>query len=244
MTSLSIVLTVFVLQLHHVGPNQKPVPRWLKCSMVDVIAHLLCMSNYVENYYGNSRRHAYNDVMQHKRQHSRRRHNGHQRPQQKQFDVTSSQYSNLMTSPSADQLQDLLSSCSCDRKNSVSSQQQQQQHINCNGDANHTTSIPLLTLNTHDLDPELACHPQSFDLRRRGSRSRDEQMSGEVGNQLRILVSKREGEDEHEDIVNEWRLIAHICDRLLFWIFFVGAVVSTLTILVIMPMLKPPFEEL
>ena len=69
-------------------------------------------------------------------------------------------------------------------------------------------------------------------------------MGGEVGNQLRILVSKREGEDEHEDIVNEWRLIAHICDRLLFWIFFVGAVVSTLTILVIMPMLKPPFEEL
>ena len=65
-----------------------------------------------------------------------------------------------------------------------------------------------------------------------------------MSNQLRIMVSKREGEDEHEDIVNEWRLVAHICDRLLFWIFLVGTVASTLSILVIMPMLKPPIEEL
>ena len=241
MTSLSIVLTVFVLQLHHVGPNQKPVPRWLKRSMVDVIAHLLCMSNYVENFYSNSRRHTRNVTQQ--RQHKRRRNNGHQRPlqqeqqqeQQQNNAVTSSQYSNLLTSSSADQLQDIVSNSQAP---AVS-----RQHRKCNGDVTHG-SIPLLTLNTLELDPELASDPNPLNFRRRASRARDEEVGEGVSNQLRIMVSKREGEDEHEDIVNEWRLVAHICDRLLFWIFLVGTVASTLSILVIMPMLKPPIEEL
>lgn len=44
MTSLSIILTVFVLQLHHVGPHQRPVPKWLKFICVRILAKIMCMN--------------------------------------------------------------------------------------------------------------------------------------------------------------------------------------------------------
>ncbi|XP_029633439.1 neuronal acetylcholine receptor subunit alpha-10 isoform X2 [Octopus sinensis] len=46
MTSLSIILTVFVLQLHHVGPQQKPVARWLKLLSFNFLARLVCISTH------------------------------------------------------------------------------------------------------------------------------------------------------------------------------------------------------
>ena len=43
MTSLSIILTVFVLQLHHVGPHQKRVPRLVWTLLINVFAPLVCL---------------------------------------------------------------------------------------------------------------------------------------------------------------------------------------------------------
>ncbi|NP_001297421.1 neuronal acetylcholine receptor subunit alpha-10-like precursor [Aplysia californica] len=43
MTSMSIILTVFVLQLHHVGPHKRRVPRWLRSLVFEVLARLVCM---------------------------------------------------------------------------------------------------------------------------------------------------------------------------------------------------------
>ena len=43
MTSMSIILTVFVLQLHHVGPHQRPVPKWLRALCFDCLARIMCL---------------------------------------------------------------------------------------------------------------------------------------------------------------------------------------------------------
>lgn len=43
-TSLSIILTVFVLHLHHAGPNNHPVPTCLKNFMFKRVAPFLLMS--------------------------------------------------------------------------------------------------------------------------------------------------------------------------------------------------------
>jgi len=51
MTSLSIILTVFVLQLHHVSPRQRPAPHWLHCLMIRYVAPALCMRTHVTDYY-------------------------------------------------------------------------------------------------------------------------------------------------------------------------------------------------
>ena len=238
MTSLSIVLTVVVLQLHHVGPNQKPVPRWIKRIMIDFFARVLCMSNYITNYYGDSRRRT-RDADQ-PRQHAQRRHNGHQRHRLPtpplQRGVTSSQYSNLLTSSSQEQLQDFRPAAA--HQPQLQSGGSRRDSSDCNGDVKHS-SIPLLQLNTHNLD---ASDAHNFTLQRRASRAREQQVGEEMSNHLRIMVAKRAGEDEHEDIVNEWRLVAHICDRLLFFIFLVSSLVSTVYILVLMPRGKPQFD--
>jgi hypothetical protein len=44
-TTLSMVLTVFVLNLHHI--NDRPVPAWLKTLMLHYLARLMCMCQFI-----------------------------------------------------------------------------------------------------------------------------------------------------------------------------------------------------
>ena len=55
MTSLSIVLTVFVLQLHHASPRQRPVPAWLRRIVIGCVSRALCMGTHVTDYYACAR---------------------------------------------------------------------------------------------------------------------------------------------------------------------------------------------
>ena len=172
MTSLSIVLTVFVLQLHHVGPHQKPVPNWIRKVVVDYIARLICMRNHLSSYYGYSRE-----------------------------DLSNRRDEMCLTS-----FMDTM-----DLKESN----------NCNGRLNqsplHRHSGPADTMR----DPRSGI---SYD---------------KISNHLKILVSKHDSEDDYQDIVNEWRLVAHIMDRFLFWLFLLAATLSSVSILVFRPMTKP-----
>ena len=181
MTSLSIVLTVFVLQLHHVGPNQKPAPAWIKNSVIKVIAPLLCMKSYVDNHYNNTSAAKASD------------------------DMTMTSFSDYVD------------------------------YNNCNGKASYPPH------HQSHLHPLLSHSPST--RRHRPPRAdylSDDQFSyDQISNHLKILVSKHDGEDEFQDIINEWRLIAHIMDRFLFWIFLVGSFLSSLVILVLLPMTKP-----
>ena len=185
MTSLSIVLTVFVLQLHHVGPNQKPVPLWIKNIVIKVIGPLLCMKGYVDNHYSNT---------------------------------SAAKASDDVTTSFSDHQMDYLDSSN-----------------NCNGKAHYPPH------HQSHLHPLLTHSPS---VRRqvlsRGDYQNDDKVSyDQISSHLKILVSKHDGEDEFQDIINEWRLVAHIMDRFLFWIFLVGSFLSSLVILVFMPMTKP-----
>jgi len=63
-----------------------------------------------------------------------------------------------------------------------------------------------------------------------------------ITNSLKLLVEKQDLEERHQDIVNEWRFVALIMDRFLFWLFLFAAVFSSIIILVVMPMNKPKIE--
>jgi hypothetical protein len=162
MTSLSIVLTVFVLQLHHVGPHERPVPRWVKFIIFQIIARLIFMRKALKRMeYGKEARRdemclaAFGDPMDIK-------------------------------------------------------------DTNCNG------RLSPLQLSHDRLDRE------------RGSLAFDK-----ISKHLKVLVAKQTYEDSFQEIVDEWRLVAHIMDRFLFWVFFICGFVSSLVILVIRPMYKP-----
>lgn len=47
---------------------------------------------------------------------------------------------------------------------------------------------------------------------------------------------KRQGKNElYEVLTNEWRQLAHVTDRLLFWIFLLCTLVISIILLVIIP---------
>ena len=168
MTSLSIVLTVFVLQLHHVGPNTKPVPNWVKKLLLGFVARLLCMHRVIDNYY-EYREEARKDEM-----------------------CLTSFMDNIGVSKDSN---------------------------NCNGRVSQRSRGSFRGLDRQD--------------------SRRNVSYDKISNHLKILVSKHECEDEYQDIISEWRLVAHIMDRFLFWLFLLAAVLSSVSILVFQPMMKP-----
>ena len=55
---------------------------------------------------------------------------------------------------------------------------------------------------------------------------------------LKLCLDRHRVEQEFEDIITEWRLLALIFDRLMFWTFLVGTAISTAIILVILPLTK------
>ncbi|KAK6019727.1 hypothetical protein OSTOST_14628 [Ostertagia ostertagi] len=54
---------------------------------------------------------------------------------------------------------------------------------------------------------------------------------------LQILIKRQENEDASERMANEWRHVAQVIDRLLFWIFFVATTIITFVLLVLIPSL-------
>jgi hypothetical protein len=55
---------------------------------------------------------------------------------------------------------------------------------------------------------------------------------------LKHLINKQKLEEDRNEIINEWKLMALIMDRLLFWLFAWLTILSTLLCLIIIPYLK------
>lgn len=60
----------------------------------------------------------------------------------------------------------------------------------------------------------------------------------EIVRNLQSILDKHEKEDRDYEIIQEWRKVAQVVDRILFWIFLFGTLSSTLIILVITPAVK------
>ena len=55
---------------------------------------------------------------------------------------------------------------------------------------------------------------------------------------LKHLINKQKHDEERNEMINEWKLMALIMDRLLFWIFASLTIFSSVLCLVIIPYLK------
>lgn len=58
---------------------------------------------------------------------------------------------------------------------------------------------------------------------------------------MRYLMWRQQLEDLHNKMVHEWRLLALAIDKVLFWVFLVITVVSSLSFLVIIPVQRRGF---
>lgn len=52
---------------------------------------------------------------------------------------------------------------------------------------------------------------------------------------LKVMVAKSDAEDEETYIVDEWKQVALVVDRLLFWSFLCITIISTVILLVVVP---------
>ena len=60
----------------------------------------------------------------------------------------------------------------------------------------------------------------------------------EILKYLKIMVAKRDEDDLETDIINEWQQVAMVMDRFLFWTFFGCTVITTVVMMVIIPVVR------
>uniref|UniRef100_A0A1I8H7C3 Neur_chan_memb domain-containing protein n=1 Tax=Macrostomum lignano TaxID=282301 RepID=A0A1I8H7C3_9PLAT len=226
-TSLSIVLTVFVLHLHHIGPNDKPVPPRLKHFFFNLAARMLCMSS-VARYQKRARK---------RRQKFEECRQQQQQPEEVELLGTS-------TSPQpavADQQPRKVAGSpgSCNGQFLTAADDAIMEEDNRRGTiANRgaTDDSPTASAATAAGPSGLARpqqqQPASLLL------GRKYQEYDHVYRHLRRLIRRQVEEEAAQLLINDWRMLAFIVDRMLFWLFLVAAFGSTIVILVIMPLFK------
>jgi len=315
-TSVSIILTVWVLKLHHCCPHQKSVPPWLRQS---VLVHLARIVHYTP--WPSVRRPSYcmfKQLCKRRTRKSGSRERKHQRKEDRvesfmrivreisaeqswthaeerdTFDVPNMQSSkpsspnrcmklncnneftphpakhnidsnsypqntlNLYPPKSKDQcsqftiseatslsrdcsFKELVSipednnfactslsvySSSCERRGSVE-------------DA-FTEAIELLTPTTNKQsvpyeEPLLVNITPHVRVRRSSVERKRLVLVDEMLRHLKLLISKKEEDDNATDIVGEWRHVASVLDRVLFFIFLFTTTVITLVMMIIIP---------
>jgi hypothetical protein len=65
----------------------------------------------------------------------------------------------------------------------------------------------------------------------------------ELLSSIKLLIKKQEDIEAQNNLVAEWRLVAQVVDRILFWVFFTFTFTSSAIILVILPIYKRGFGQ-
>ena len=60
----------------------------------------------------------------------------------------------------------------------------------------------------------------------------------EILKYLKIMVAKRDEDDQEAEIINEWQQVAMVMDRFLFWSFLGCTVIATVIMMVIIPVVR------
>ncbi|ELU14382.1 hypothetical protein CAPTEDRAFT_204309 [Capitella teleta] len=185
MTSVSVIMTVFVLNLHHRGPNNTPVPPWL---------HKVFLSRLKDTHNVVFKQNSlYDDFFPSGTSQSR-------------FSRNHLTIENL-----AQELKHELDT------------QYAREHDSSPNDKyeSDTTQFESSPDHSSTLDQQPACSTTQHILRA-----------------LYKIVHRYEREDNEEHRVYEWRQLAVIVDRILFWIFLTGTLSSTIIVLIIAPLIR------
>ena len=299
MTSMSIILTVFVLQLHHVGPHKRPVPGWLNTIVVGLFARLVCMSRDSQPFKQHrltvapsaptSRHTVAVRVESDLPVHPPINHRGFRCIESSQsFDNTGGQcsrrsddhggyslhYGRDNNSEHPDNVEETMHS-----KRLINTLDFARGRPNCNGDGfaqqvtpssstrrleeQDTCYSPLIPHSQCTLFPpapsstaqsSVACPLYSEQVQQNilTDSFHFSQRQGSLQNSPKPRLSFlqaglmsqagcMEGPalERYQQLVLEWQFVAHVMDRLLFWLFLVLAIVCSLSILVIKPLFKP-----
>lgn len=195
LTSISVILTVCVLKLHHCGPRQTEVPCWLRFLVLRIMATLVTCRLPPAN--------------------RPRRHKRHKKGNSDNPDVCLrlvNDYTHNKHSPVAE------------FRNSHSKVHDSDKTYN---------DITTTNLSEVNHQPPVDSSPSMSpsDIRRL-------KVMEEILRYLKIMVAKRDDDDSQAELVNEWQQVAAVMDRFLFWLFLLATIVSTVVMMVVVPLLR------
>ncbi|XP_060601913.1 neuronal acetylcholine receptor subunit alpha-3-like [Ruditapes philippinarum] len=210
--SVSVILTVVVLKLHHCSPNQKKIPRWVRHIVLGYLAKLVrceCISTNCK--LSRMRKTPSSDA---------------------EIDMKELQTKLLRQMEAVTQKNgnNCLNSESVSRNHVVNSNMRNPSINDVN------TSKMNLDLRDYSVSnrSSMVEEESSVNLRRDKSMTTME----EILKYLKILVVKSDAEDAEKDVEDEWKQVALVVDRLFFWTFMLITIFSTVIILVIVPSFK------
>uniref|UniRef100_A0A1I8JSE8 Neur_chan_LBD domain-containing protein n=1 Tax=Macrostomum lignano TaxID=282301 RepID=A0A1I8JSE8_9PLAT len=228
-TSLSIVLTVFVLHLHHIGPNDKPVPPRLKHFFFNLAARMLCMSS-VTRYQkrARKRRQKFDECRQQQQQ-----------PEEVELLGTSTSPQPAVADQQPRKVAGSPGSCNGQfltaADNAIMEEDNRRGTIANRGATDDSPTASAATA----AGPSGLARPQQQQQQPASLLlGRKYQEYDHVYRHLRRLIRRQVEEEAAQLLINDWRMLAFIVDRMLFWLFLVAAFGSTIVILVIMPLFK------
>lgn len=193
LTSVSVIMTVFVLNLHHRGPSRNAVPAWIRGILLGPIQSILCVGK--------------NDQIPTGRQGSRFLRTMSLRATLENIAQELQNEAQLENGVMADTI--------------VTDGQGTTLH-------NETRCDVRLLPNDNHQRPR-----RGIQVKNLHTKSHEE-----IVRNLQSILDKHEKEDRDYEIIQEWRKVAQVVDRILFWIFLFGTLSSTLIILVITPAVK------
>ncbi|XP_022334302.2 neuronal acetylcholine receptor subunit alpha-10-like [Crassostrea virginica] len=193
LTSVSVIMTVFVLNLHHRGPNRNAVPSWLRNVLLGPLQDILCVGK--------------NDTLPTMHQGSRFLRNMSLRATLENIAQELQNEAQLENGVMADTI--------------VTDGQGTTLHNETRCD------VRLLPNDTHQRAR------RGLQIKNLHTKSHEE-----IVRNLQSILNKHEKEDRDYQIIQEWRQVAQVVDRILFWIFLFGTLSSTIIILVIAPAIK------
>lgn len=234
MTSVSVVMTVMVLNFHHRGPFHKEVPYWLRYLILHKLRRMLCMKlpyqqvrprNHMQNGYASGMEDS-----------------SFLRRISLKMTVEALQ-SELMDDMGLTQKMNGIDAGAVGQYQSMA-ENNYNRHVRRSNSCRPTRREPNAYTQLGSTNP---CGPvfANESLVKRGCACYERSaLQREVLKTLQMLISRQELDDECEGIANEWRQVAQVIDRLLFWVFLVATVGVTLVLLILLPLIYHNMETM
>ncbi|WAQ99872.1 ACH1-like protein [Mya arenaria] len=213
--SVSVILTVVVLKLHHCSPNQQKIPGWVRHFVLGHLAKIVrCACVKVPC----------------KRRATIKKQIREKENEEELRELQTKLLNQMDTQASRG------SSCSSSKfaiENGTKTRIGRLPHsskTDLNGSKVNMNSQDISVSNRSSLLEE----DLTSNLKREGSLATME----EILRCLKVLVVKSDAEDAETEVVDEWKQVALVVDRLFFWMFMFITIVSSIIILVIVPSFK------
>ncbi|KAH3833068.1 hypothetical protein DPMN_106369 [Dreissena polymorpha] len=201
--SISVILTVVVLKLHHCSPHQKKIPDWLRKYILGYLARFVrCSCVTLPCKISKTRVRSERKVIEDSDVH----------------EIHARLLKEMET---------------LSRTGPRTGLERDQRRRNCK---DVLSSKINLDVREHGYSNRSSVMEDDFN----GNFSHDGAVTTmeDILKYLKVLVVKSDAEDIEADVVDEWKQVALVIDRLFFWMFMLITVVSSVIILVIVPSFK------